>query len=401
MPKNEKIIYFDCRFGVSGDMFLGALVDAGVPFDLLDSTIRSLGIHHLELTQKEVVRHGIRATKIDVLLPHEHAHRHLADILAIIDQAQMSPRARKIASDIFSRLAQAEGKVHGKPPEEVHFHEVGAADSIADIICIATGIDYINPDSIVCSPVTTGTGTIEIAHGSCSVPAPATAELLRGVPIRGGDAPFELTTPTGAAAVVVLSQAFGPCPDMILDRMGIGAGTREMESHANVFRIFVGTAEREDKNCDSDEQLWMVETNLDDMSGESLAYLIQKLWEAAPRDIFTTPIQMKKQRPGVLVTVLVEKSQVDAVKNVFFHDSTTWGVRHYPIGRTQLPRRVESVATPWGPVAGKSAVLDDGTVKFKPEYEELARIARAEHLPLEYVQKVTANLFAASNRVGE
>ncbi|MDO5566066.1 MAG: LarC family nickel insertion protein, partial [Planctomycetia bacterium] len=173
MPKNKKILYLDCRFGVSGDMFLGALVDSGVPFELLDTTVRSLGIHHLQLTQKEVVRHGIRAMKVDVQLPHEHAHRHLADIIAIIEQGQMTPGARKIAIDIFKRLAEAEGKVHGKPPEEVHFHEVGAADSIADIICIATGIDYLKPDSIVCSPVVTGTGTIEIAHGTCSVPAPA------------------------------------------------------------------------------------------------------------------------------------------------------------------------------------------------------------------------------------
>lgn len=388
MAKQQKVLYLDCLSGISGDMLLGALVDAGVPFEILEQAISSLGIDHLTLSQEDVHRGGFRAKKIHVHLPHEHAHRHLSDILVIIGRASISEKAREIATAIFTRLAEAEGKVHGKSPDHVHFHEVGAADSIADIVGLSVGFDFLAADQIICSPITTGTGTVRIAHGVCSVPAPATVELLVGIPAVSGDVPFELATPTGVAAIAVLANGFGPMPAMTLEKIGLGAGTRIIPDRPNLLRLLVGMADSIDlSNTSPSESLWMLETNLDDMTGEAIAWLLERLWSLNPRDVFTTPIQMKKQRPGTMISVLAESQQVAELEQMIFRESSTLGIRRRQVERTELVRRSVSVDTPWGKVNGKEAILPDGTVRFKPEFEDLATLARANGVTLETIRQ--------------
>lgn len=392
MAKSLKIGYLDTISGISGDMLLGALVDVGVPFSLLEDVIRSFHIPHLELTRQEVNKNGFRACKVDVKIPHEHKHRHLSEILDMIGRSSLSSKAKEIASDMFKRIAKAEAFVHGTTPDEVHFHEVGASDSIADIAGIAAGFDHLQFDKLYSSSVPTGTGKIRIAHGICSIPAPATAELLKGIPIAPSDIPFELTTPTGAAALASLVSEYGPIPEMVIEQIGVGAGTRDYEQQPNILRILKGTLPPKGDDA-LEEELWMLETNLDDASGEAVGYLQERLRSVNPKEVFTTSVQMKKSRPGTKISVLADSTQVEHIENIFFEETPTLGVRRYMVHRSTLSRKQIEVSTRWGSVSGKMAIVPGKSNRFKPEYEDIRQIAMKYNVPLHIVNQEALHAF--------
>ncbi len=384
-----RLAYLDCASGISGDMTLGALVDAGVPLADLNAAVGSLGLPGCRLSAAEVKKKGFRATQITVEHEHEHAHRHLHHILTLIDGGQLTDRQKDAARRIFTRLAEAEAKVHGTTVEKVHFHEVGAADSIADIVGAAVGFDLLGVERIVASPVPTGTGRVTIAHGECSIPAPATAELLRGIPLAPSAVPFELTTPTGAAILATLVHEFGPPPAMTIQRIGCGAGQRDLDAQPNLLRLFLGTAAQ----AVEADQVWVLETNLDDSSGELVGYCAARLFDAGALDVFTSAIQMKKGRPGVKLSVLCRPGDVAAMESILFAETTTLGVRRWPASRHVLARRPHTVQTPWGPVEGKLGFPGEGPPRFAPEFESCRRVAVDRGLPLPAVYEAAQKAF--------
>ena len=384
--------YLDCPSGISGDMMLGALVDAGVGLEPIDAAIGSLGLPDCRLRAEEVRRNGFRATRVIVDHAPEHAHRHLSQILGLIDGANLSSRQKELARRIFTRLGEAEAKVHGIDIEKVHFHEIGAVDSIADIVGTAVGWDLLGAERLVASPVPTGCGTVTIAHGQCSLPAPATAELLRGIPLAESSVPCELTTPTGAAILATLADTFGPMPAMRIERIGYGAGSRELKQQPNLLRLLVG----ETTQSSPTDRVWMLETNLDDLSGEMIGYCIGRLWDAHALDVYTTPIQMKKNRPGVKLSVLCRESDVDPLEHILFSETTTLGVRRWPLQRHVLARQKHTVQTPWGPVEGKVRWQTGHPPRFAPEFEACRRIAAEHEVPLRAVYEAAQQAFDAN-----
>lgn len=384
-----KIAYLDCASGISGDMTLGALVAAGVALERLSAAVESLGLPGCRLVAEEVKKNGFAATQVRVEYEPEHKHRHLHHITAMIDASNLTERQKDVARQIFARLAKAEAKVHGTSVDKVHFHEVGAADSIADIVGSAVGWDLLAVDRVVCSPIPTGCGTIKIAHGRCSIPAPATAELLCGVPLAESDIPFELTTPTGAAIATTLAEQFGPLPAMTIHRIGCGAGQRDLEQQPNVLRLLIGETSAEAQ----DERVWIVETNLDDISGEWIGYCTARLWEAGALDVYTTPIQMKKCRPGVTLSAMCRPAELETIQSILFGETTTLGVRSWPVSRRVLRRQPCEVQTPWGPVTGKVGWLGEGNPRFAPEFESCGRVAAQHNVALREVYEAAQRAF--------
>lgn len=387
-----RLAYLDCSSGISGDMTLGALVDAGVPLERLNDAIGSLGLPGCRLVAQEVKKHGFRATQITVEYEPEHAHRHLHHIVAMIDAGRLTLRQKDLAKRIFTRLAEAEAKVHGTTVDKVHFHEVGAADSIADIVGTAVGWDLLGADRLAASPVPTGCGRIHIAHGEFSVPAPATAELLCGIPLAESAVKAELTTPTGAAILATLVESFGPMPAMRIQRIGCGAGQKDLEHQANILRLLVGESVEAAGDGQRD-QVWVLETNLDNLSGEVIGYCISRLWDAGALDVTTTAIQMKKNRPGVTLTVLCRAEDVDAMETILFRETTTLGVRRWAADRRILARQPHSVETRFGTVEGKVGWLGDGTARFAPEFESCQGVAAARGVPLRDVYEAAQQAF--------
>jgi uncharacterized protein (TIGR00299 family) protein len=384
-----KIAYLDCASGISGDMTLGALIDAGVELEALNVAIGSLGLPGLRLVAEEVRKRGFRATQVTVAHEHEHAHRHLHHIVEMIDRSRLTDRQKDLARRIFHRLAEAEAKVHGTTVEKVHFHEVGAADSIGDIVGAAVGWDLLGVERIVASPVPTGTGKITIAHGIMSVPAPATAELLKGIPLAESSIPHELTTPTGAAILATLADSFGPVPAMKIERIGCGAGQRDLDEQPNLLRLLVGeTVDDVDRDT-----VWVLETNLDDMSGELIGYTTTRLLDAGALDVYTTAIQMKKNRPGVKLTVLCRASEVETMDAILFAETTTLGVRRWPASRHVLERRPHQVQTAWGVIEGKLGWPPGGKPRFAPEYESCRALAAQHGVPLHVVYEAAQKAF--------
>jgi uncharacterized protein (TIGR00299 family) protein len=300
----------------------------------------------------------------------------------MIDVGRLSERQKDTARRIFTRLAEAEAKVHGTSIEKVHFHEVGAADSIADIVGAAVGWDLLGVERIFASPVPTGWGKITIAHGECSIPAPATAELLRDIPLAESSTQGELTTPTGAAILATLVERFGPLPAMKVQQIGYGAGQREYKDRPNILRLLVGETTEVAPDAGT---VCVLETNLDDTTGEVIGYCISRLWALNVLDVYTTAIQMKKNRPGIKLTVLCNPAEAAAVEDVLLRETTTLGVRRWMADRKVLPRRQQTVDTPWGPVEGKVAVLPDGKERFSPEFEACRQIAEQHGVALREV----------------
>jgi uncharacterized protein (TIGR00299 family) protein len=406
-----RIAYLECFSGISGDMFLGALVDAGVPLDLLQQTVAALNVGAI-LESSRVDRNGISATKIDVLVDgkkdvpreefwaeqqthshedeHRHSHgRHLSAILKIIAAAPISDSAKSTASAIFSALGEAEAKVHNIPVEKVHFHEVGAADAIVDIVCAAVGAEALGVGQFLASPLNVGGGTVHCNHGVMPIPAPATLELLKGAPVYSGEVQKELVTPTGAAIVCTLAASFGPRPSMTIAEIGYGAGASNFRGHSNVLRLVVGeTVELRDSTEDSaDEEIAVLDANLDDLSPQIVGYAADRLLAAGALDVFTTPVQMKKGRPGTLLTVLAAPQDEAALRVILLEETTTLGVRSRREKRHVLKRRHESVQTPWGEVRIKIGSSGSVERNAAPEYEDCRRIATAHNVPLKLVMQ--------------
>jgi uncharacterized protein (TIGR00299 family) protein len=403
LRNNMRIAYLDCASGISGDMTLGALVDAGAELSLIQSGIDSLGLPTCRLLAREVKKRGFRATQITVEHEPEQTHRHLHHITAMIDRGSLSPRQRNLATRIFQKLAAAEAKVHGSTIEKVHFHEVGAVDSIADIVGSAIGFDLLGVERIICSAVPTGHGFVEIAHGRCAIPAPATGELLRGVPLAALHVEGELTTPTGAAIAAALVSEFGPLPAMTVDRIGYGAGQKDFEQ-PNLLRILIGEANTgmlTETAAESvvaelrphSEAIILLETNVDDTGGVTIGHAVERLWAAGALDVSLTAIQMKKGRPGVLVSVQARPAHADQLEAILFRETPTLGVRRMTTVRTVLARTPHRVETPWGPVAGKIAHLPDGTRRFAPEYEDCRTLAQQHGLSLSEIMAAASAAF--------
>jgi uncharacterized protein (TIGR00299 family) protein len=386
--------YFDCFSGIAGDMTLAALVDAGVDRRAIMEGVASLGLPG-ELTFETVRRGGFRATYAKVVAPDEHAHRHWHHIEAIVERSTLTPRQKDLAKRIFLKLGEAEAKVHGVELAKIHFHEVGAVDSIVDIVGSAVGLDLLGVDRFEASPVPPGRGSVRAAHGRMPVPAPGTAELLRGVPLAESEVEAELTTPTGAAILTTVVDRFGSFPAMTVESIGLGAGTRELPEQANILRLFIGAVDLQA----ADERVWVLETNLDDLPGEVVGYTMTKLMAAGALDAFVTPIQMKKNRPGVTVSVLCDEAKIPALEDLLFRETATLGIRRYPVSRHKVKRQPIEVQTSFGPVRGKLGFLGERPLTFSPEYDDCARIAAAQSVPLREVYDAAHAAYARASKM--
>jgi pyridinium-3,5-bisthiocarboxylic acid mononucleotide nickel chelatase len=375
-----QIAYFDCFSGISGDMTLSALIDAGADFQAIQAAIESLGIGDIRVTYSNTMRKGFRGKLLAIDHPPEHAHRSLRDVHAIIRRGRLTNSAKDLAMRFFERIARAEAKVHGTTIDRVEFHEVGAIDSIVDMVGVAVAWDSLGVARAYSSAIPTGTGQIRIAHGFVNVPAPATAELLVGVPIAPSQVTLELTTPTGAAIITELAVEFGPMPSMQVGRIGYGAGSKELPDRPNLLRILIGNS-LQARNTEGDSVL-VLECNLDDVSGEHIGFAIERLWKAGALDVFSSPIQMKKNRPGTLLTVLAKPEDRKKMESILFQQTGTLGIRYRKQSRTVLPRAMVDVSSPWGVVAGKVSMLPTGEVDFSPEYDDCSRIAGKHGLRL-------------------
>lgn len=385
-----KLAYFDCFSGISGDMALGALVDAGLDIRQLEAELRKLRFDSWSISAERVKRKAIAATKVHVEAGPQHHHRHLSDILKMIDAASLAPRAAENARKIFQRLGEAEAKVHNISIEKVHFHEVGAVDSIIDIVGAAIGFDILGIESFACSLLDTGSGRVKTEHGILPVPAPATAELLRGAPTFSSGIEKELVTPTGAAIATTLSSSYGEMPAMRVAAVGYGAGSADLAEQANVFRIFIGESIALEAATGPDALVSVIETNLDDMSPQIYGYFVERALAAGALDIFSTPVQMKKNRPGQLVTILCEISSRSRLIDLIFHETTTIGVRTYEVHRQTLNRETVPIETPLGAIRMKVSRLNGTILNAAPEYEDCQRIAAQKGVPLKQVLS-TAN----------
>jgi pyridinium-3,5-bisthiocarboxylic acid mononucleotide nickel chelatase len=395
-----RIAHFDCFSGISGDMTLAALLGAGVPFDLIKTGLDSLQLP-ITFEVEEVLRGCFAAKYVNITAPADQPQRFLKDIQAIIDRGSLTPRARKWAHAIFQKLGEAEAAAHGMSIDHVHFHEVGAIDSIADIVGSAIGLDHLNVDEFTARPVPTGSGTVKAAHGIMPVPAPATATLLKGVPLAASTIKTELTTPTGAAILTTVVSRWCDSPLMTIESIGYGAGTKDFAEQPNVLRLFVGTSSTSPSQGLLSDEVWLLETNLDNISSEIIGYTMERAFAAGALDVWCTPIQMKKQRPGVILSVLVEETKVSAVETLIFRETGTLGVRRSRQLRHKLHRQLVKVSTPWGQVQGKLSWRGDEIAQFTPEYDDCSRIAQAEKLPLSSVYQVVNASNSAKTKKSE
>lgn len=392
--KRMRTLYFDCFAGASGDMILGALVGAGVDPDVLREQLSRLNVDGFGISFETVDRSGLSATYARVETVHEHKHRHLSDIKQIIESSGVSDAVKKLSIQIFTRLAEAEARVHNEPVDHVHFHEVGALDAIVDIVGAAICFDLLKIDRFVCSPLHVGSGTIQMAHGRFPVPPPAVAELLKGVPFYSTDIQGELLTPTGAAIITTVCSEFGPIPQMKTDVTGYGAGTRQYKDFPNVLRVLLGQT---DGDGATDERLWMLETNIDDMSPQLLGHVMDRAFEHGALDCYFTPVQMKKNRPGVLLSVLCAADQKSGLMNLLFTETTTLGVRSYEVVRRALRRSMVRVETQYGPIDVKVAHLNGRVVNEMPEFEQVRAAATKAGVPLKVVEDAVRTAKNASD----
>jgi len=447
-----KIAYIDCFSGISGDMFLGALIDAGVSSAIFEETVAALNVG-ARLSVSRTDRSGIAATKVDVLVneevdrprvehehyvPHRHGHTHehaheqvighthhitetvvaeqvhihehgeehhhhrgLKEIREIILHSSISSTAKQTAIRMFEVLGAAEAKIHNIDVEKVHFHEVGAVDAIVDIVCAAVGAETLGMDEFVCSPLNVGSGTVKCAHGEFPVPAPATAELLKDAPVFSSGLRAELVTPTGAAIVKVLATRFQPLPGMKIEKIGYGAGSRDFPGHANVTRILVGTSGTGAQSDPAElvgleaqrETITILEANVDDMNPQLFGYLLDRALDSGALDVFGTPVQMKKSRPGMLITMLCKPEDAQRLTKLVFFETTTLGVRMREEKRAVLLRRSITVQTQWGELRMKIASLNGTTANYAPEYEDCRRIAETNNIPLKTVMQEAVRIY--------
>jgi len=457
-----RIAYLECFSGMSGDMFLGALVDAGVTPKILEDAVAALDVG-ARLEVSRVVRSGISATKVDVWvngekdLPREefwekqgagsapqgnaighhhsaHGHHHepghhrshqstpvegiaprsrstathahpehkharsLTEIREIIKKAHINKSAQEKAIGIFEALGAAEARIHNLPVEQVHFHEVGAVDAMVDIVCAAVGVEALGVDEIICSPLNVGGGTVKCAHGTFPVPAPATVELLKDAPVYTSGIAAELVTPTGAAIVKTLATRFAAFPQMKIEKSGYGSGSRDFPGHPNVVRLTVGEAAASLVTKTASETITVLEANLDDLNPQVFGYVMDRLLEEGALDAFGMPVQMKKNRPGTLLTVLCRPENADRLTQIIFTETTTLGVRRREELRRTLARRWENVRTPWGEVRIKIASMNGTVTNYAPEYEDCRHLAAAHHVPLKTVMQEAARAYLKDDK---
>jgi pyridinium-3,5-bisthiocarboxylic acid mononucleotide nickel chelatase len=383
--KSLRHAYFDCFSGISGDMVLGALVDAGADLRAIEAELRKLGLEAWSISATKVKRGEIFATHVKVETSEGHHHRGLSIILQRIENAKLAPRAGARATKIFTRLAEAEAKVHQQPIEQVHFHEVGAVDSIVDIVGAAIGFELLGIDEFACSAFDVGAGQVKTAHGMLPVPAPATAELLKGAPMFTSGIAKELVTPTGAAIATTLSTRYAEIPEMTLKAIGYGAGSAELAEKANVLRLLIGETAVTEPGEYWDAPVTVIETNIDDMNPQVYGYFAERALEAGALDVFSSALQMKKSRPGQLVTILSEPHNVSRLIDLVFRETTTIGVRTHEVRRKTLARESVTVETPFGEVRMKISRLHGSVLNATPEYEDCRRIAAQNKIPLKDV----------------
>jgi uncharacterized protein (TIGR00299 family) protein len=384
----SRIVYFDCPSGASGDMILGALVDAGVALDGLRAQLATLPIHGWTIGAREVQRGAFRATKVDVGLEHEHDHPHrtLADVLAILRGGALDAATLAAAERVFARLAEAEARAHGTTAEAVHFHDVGAIDAIVDVAGAAIGLTLLDASAVHASALPVGSGFVDGPHGRIPLPAPGTAELLRGWPVVDTGVRGELVTPTGAAILTTLATP-GAMPAMTLETVGYGAGSRDPVGTPNVLRCFVGKGGGEV----ADETIVQAETTIDDMSPQLYEPLVERLLTGGALDVFLSPVIMKRSRPGVVVTVLCEPARVHDLTTALFRETSTIGVRWSEWKRRRLPREIVTLTTTYGPVPFKVSRLDGRIVTVTPEFADVVRVARERGLTVrEVLERVRA-----------
>jgi uncharacterized protein (TIGR00299 family) protein len=374
--------HFDCFSGISGDMTLGALLDAGADGGAVRAGLESLGLP-IRLDVARVRKGGFAATQVYVHAPEQQEHRYLGDVEAILARGALTPAQRELALRIFRRLAAAEAAVHGMPLERVHFHEVGALDSIADIAGVAIALDTLRVEHVSSRSVPTGSGTVKCAHGIMPIPAPGTAELLKGAPLAPSTIKAELTTPTGAAILAATVQEWTETPAMVIHSIGHGAGTKDFLEQPNLLRVFIGERAVRADPAEQD-QVWVLETNLDDVPAEVIGYCFEQLFAAGALDVWTTALQMKKSRPGVLLGVLAPPDAVEALEAILFRETATFGVRRHAVQRSKRRREALTVTTRWGSVQAKRG-WRGGEVVLTPEYEDCARVARQHSVALRQV----------------
>jgi uncharacterized protein (TIGR00299 family) protein len=433
----SRLLYFDCFSGISGDMLLGALLDAGLPLESLTGALGSLAVSGYDVGAYRVLRAGVSATKFDVheIDGHEHdpsahdhsgeehaghdhphhghghdheshdheshdhhhihthPHRSLPEIFTLIDRSALSPAGRERAKELFQRLAEAEASIHQMPVDRVHLHEVGALDSIIDIVGAVFGLEWFGAERIVCSPLNVGGGMVQSAHGTFPVPAPATLKLLGDAPVYAGAVQKELVTPTGALIVSAYASSFGPIPQMAIEKIGYGAGERDFPSTPNVLRVLVGRA----ADRPTVDRVTVIECEIDDMNPQLFAVAMDRLYEAGALEVFYVPVQMKKNRPGTLLTVVAPPELRSRVADIVFEETTTIGLRHMEVERECLQRETITVETPAGAVRVKIAWRGDRVINAAPEFEDCTRIAAATHLPVKEVQAMAMKAY--SNRV--
>jgi hypothetical protein len=380
--------YLDCFSGISGDMFVGALLDLGLPLEFLLAELKKIPLGSYEFKRTRALRGHLVGTRIEILIPAEQPRRKLGDIAALIVDSALSSSVKQRVLDVFNRLAEAEGKLHNLPPTEVHFHETGAVDSIIDIVGTCVGLELLDIARLTCSPVNVGSGSVQAAHGSLPVPAPAALELLKDVPIYSSGIEGELVTPTGAALITTLAAGFGPIPAMKVERIGYGAGAREIPGQPNLARLLLGQsaeAVTAQPGAPGDEVVSVIEANVDDMSPQLYGFFVDQALAAGALDVTCTPIQMKKNRPGLLVSVLCTPETSEALAQMLFEQTTTIGVRIYEARRKVLDRQLVSVETPYGPVKIKVARREGKVLNVAPEYEDCQRLATEKGVPLKQV----------------
>ena len=389
-----RIAYGDLIGGVSGDMFVGALLDAGLPPEKLKSELKKLpGLsYRVEVTKKTV--HAIRATRFRVICGKKEPERSWKEIREMIRQSGLQPDVKEKGLAIFRRLAEAEGKIHGVAADKVHFHEVGATDSIVDIMAAAIGCQELTIGSFYFSRIPLGRGMTRSRHGPIPLPGPATLELVKGLPVQWIDLAAETVTPTGAAIVATLGSRFGEAPSMTVEKIGYGAGQKEFPDRPNLFRLVLGESEASWKQ----EEMLVMETNIDDMNPEFYDYVLDRLFAAGARDVFLSPIQMKKNRPGTLLCVIAEPSLRERLANILFRETSTIGIRYYPVARMILKRTTKIIKSRFGPVKVKVIEEPGGTKRATPEYEDLRRIAQAKKIPLKVLYEEVVRSFNEKSR---
>ncbi len=399
-----KTLYFDCFAGASGNMILGGLATLGIDREELVRRLKALSVAEFSVEFSTVDRSGISATHVEVTAPDEKNHRHLHHIQAIIDGAELTDGVKQRSKAIFGRLAEAEARVHGIDIQKVHFHEVGAVDAIVDVVGACIGFEMLGIERFVCSKIHLGSGFVTMEHGKYPVPPPAVANLLEGVPAYSTEITGELITPTGAAIITTLCSEYGPMPEMVIEQSGYGAGTREYDGFPNVLRMIVGVSKPKELAANAgtegliSEKLILLETNIDDMPGQGVGFASERALDLGALDCWITPIQMKKSRPGMLISVLCSEELRPLIIELLFKETTTLGVRSTIIERDSLPRDVRTVETKYGRIEIKTATYNGEIVNFMPEYEQVKSAALEYGVPFRLVHAEAIAAFKGAAR---